>query len=379
MKMKKDFPIVRPLEGGRFQVDWGRAFGKRVQKVCGNKEELERHIAEKEDDLLKFGNEAARLLTDKVKADAVQAVKILGSRRSLTEAAQFYSRNCKRIQGGITLSALIDEFLEAKRAANRRPDTIRDYKTRLRIFAAGREKTDVQDLTTQGIENWLNEQRYGSTSRHNYLTSLTVLLNFAMKREYLLSNPAAAIDRPFSDQGMPCIFSPSEVRALLDAAIEKRPAMLPYLTIGLFAGIRPAELRQLHRADVDLKEKYIRVTAVTAKRRRQRLVDISSNLLAWLCGYPITGETVFYSRRAKEAIRSQAEVEWGSDILRHTFASYHLAHHENAAKTSLLMGHVRADILFDHYRNLVTKKEAREFWSIRPEAGENVIRLPSTA
>ena len=54
------------------------------------------------------------------------------------------------------------------------------------------------------------------------------------------------------------------------------------------------------------------------------------------------------------------------DVLRHCYASYHLARHENQDKTALQMGHRNTDVLFNHYRNLVTKTEARDFWGILP-------------
>ena len=62
--------------------------------------------------------------------------------------------------------------------------------------------------------------------------------------------------------------------------------------------------------------------------------------------------------------------------MRHCFGSYHLAAHENAAQTSLQMGHSRISELFKSYRNLVKKTAATEYWAIIPESQPNVIQLP---
>jgi integrase len=57
---------------------------------------------------------------------------------------------------------------------------------------------------------------------------------------------------------------------------------------------------------------------------------------------------------------------WPQDCLRHSFASYHLAMFESAEKTALQMGHNSTDMLFRHYRELVTKEQAEKFWALMP-------------
>jgi hypothetical protein len=54
--------------------------------------------------------------------------------------------------------------------------------------------------------------------------------------------------------------------------------------------------------------------------------------------------------------------------LRHSFASYHLAHFRNANGLALELGHTDANLLFKHYRELVEPSEAAKFWAIAPAA-----------
>ena len=51
--------------------------------------------------------------------------------------------------------------------------------------------------------------------------------------------------------------------------------------------------------------------------------------------------------------------------MRHSFASYHMAEHESADKTALEMVHRDNQMLFEHYRKLVTKEAAKRYWKIR--------------
>lgn len=84
---------------------------------------------------------------------------------------------------------------------------------------------------------------------------------------------------------------------------------------------------------------------------------------------------MYFGRYEFDKVRRKAKVQWAGDIMRHSYGSYHLAHYEDAAKTSLQMGHIRADVLFNHYRDLVSREQASEFWGIFPHSESNLIRL----
>jgi Phage integrase family. len=66
--------------------------------------------------------------------------------------------------------------------------------------------------------------------------------------------------------------------------------------------------------------------------------------------------------------------EWPDNALRHSFASYHLAHFKDAAALALEMGHTDSGMIFNHYRQLVRPKEAERYWQIEPTAeSANVV------
>jgi integrase len=67
--------------------------------------------------------------------------------------------------------------------------------------------------------------------------------------------------------------------------------------------------------------------------------------------------------------------DWPGNALRHSFASYHLAHFKNAAELALEMGHTKQQMIFDHYRELVKPKEAERYWKIQPATSEKVVQL----
>ena len=72
-----------------------------------------------------------------------------------------------------------------------------------------------------------------------------------------------------------------------------------------------------------------------------------------------------YRRLFRMAHKEAGIHPWPKNALRHSFASYHLALHRNAASTALELGHTETRTLFAHYRELVTVEEAKEYFSIK--------------
>ena len=73
---------------------------------------------------------------------------------------------------------------------------------------------------------------------------------------------------------------------------------------------------------------------------------------------------------------AKAGYDFPRNTLRHSFASYHLALHHDAAKAALEIGHNTTDILFRHYRELVTPEDARDWFMINCEGISDANILP---
>ena len=134
----------------------------------------------------------------------------------------------------------------------------------------------------------------------------------------------------------------------------------------LFAGLRHTEAKLLDWQNIDFAAKQIKVIPETAKKHRLRYLEMSENLIDWLTPHRKSSGKIHFVRKQFDALRRKAAIIWPRDVLRHCYASYHLAMHENQDKTALQLGHRNTDVLFNHYRNLVTKAEAKEFWRILP-------------
>jgi integrase len=160
----------------------------------------------------------------------------------------------------------------------------------------------------------------------------------------------------------------NEAARLLESAT---PDVLPYLAIGLFAGLRSSEIERLHWRGIDFERGLIKVDAKKSRNTTlPRLVTIQPNLREWLISFRKLGRNVTPEngfRQSFEQARAAAGiVDWPYNALRHSFASYHLAHFKNAASTALELGQNDSRITFAHYRELVKPKDAERYWNIKP-------------
>ena len=147
--------------------------------------------------------------------------------------------------------------------------------------------------------------------------------------------------------------------------------LLPYIAIGFFAGLRSAELMRSEASAIDLNNRVVVVSALVAKKRSRRVVEMCDALVAWLGTCTLGTEHLVDSKTFQEnmaKLRTAAGiVNWPPNGLRHSFGSYHLSFHGDAMKTATLMGHKDPSILHNHYKALVLKTEAEKYWNLRPK------------
>ncbi len=212
------------------------------------------------------------------------------------------------------------------------------------------------------IENWFLGNKWQRSTIDGVIAKIGPFFSWCVREGYCENNPCKTVKRPRSDDSPPSIFTPSDTQKLLQTALRLDPRMIPYLAIGLFAGIRPLEIQRLTRADIS--DRYIEIKAAKAKTRKRRLVSLSDNLKEWLS---LGGDLPLTNKRKRLArLLKLAQITWQPDIMRHSFASYHLAMHTSVDKTTLELGHRDSKMLFAHYRELVTKEAAQSYWDIRP-------------
>ncbi|MGI9114622.1 MAG: tyrosine-type recombinase/integrase [Chthoniobacterales bacterium] len=278
-----------------------------------------------------------------------------------------------------TVPLVVEEFLASKRVEGVSFFHLEDRKYRLRKFA-GAFPVRINQISTHEIEVWLNGLEVSGRTRNNYRNAVLQLFRYARSKRYLPRNePTAAEDVGSANarEGSIEIYTPQELRLLLTHAPGR---LLPFFAIGAFAGLRSQEIMRLDWSEIRFEQGFIEVTASKAKTASRRLVPLLPTLAAWLL--PLrqrTGHVVGYTRNdvlcearqryCKNGIKrgdETFEFAWKPNALRHSYASYRLADIKDAARVALEMGNSPA-MLFRNYRELVTEKQAADWFAVLPD------------
>jgi integrase len=253
---------------------------------------------------------------------------------------------------------------------------VSDLRSRLNIFAGKFDGEPVATITSANIDDWLRSLNVSPVTRNHYRRLIVLAFNYAVQRGYAVDNPAKKTAKAKERDRDIGILTATETARLLESAT---PDVLPYLAIGLFGGLRRAEIERLDWSEIDFEFGLIEVKAQNSKTAQRRFVTMQPNLREWLLPLrkhkgSVTPQNCF--RELFEQSREAAGIaEWPDNALRHSFASYHLAHFKNAADTALQLGHHDSRVTFAHYRELVKPKDAERFWNVRPEANAKVVQL----
>jgi integrase len=307
-------------------------------------------------------------------AIAGEAFELLGDRDDVTllELVRVGLEHEKAKAASVPFGDLFDEFLAVKAMCN--PKYIKELKLareRFRVF----DKILAADLQPKALSKILD--RMPPASRNANMRYLRAAFNLGIKRGYLQENPVARLDFRELANAEVEVFTPQQVEKMLNYALDHDLALLPFLVLALFCGVRPAgELGKLTWACVHLTGKpEVEIPPSVSKTKRRRFVDISENALAWLEAYRLRGgvmegRVTCYGpenlRNHRQAAQLAAGIErWIQQGMRHTFCSAWLAKHHDINRLILMAGH-SATVTWENYHRGMSQAEAKKFWAINP-------------
>ncbi len=370
--MRTATPRVVPYRGSetsRFVVEGLRVAGKRVRKFFKTRRAADKWLRKTKARISKEG-EGAVHMPEQLRVEATKCAALLKPYgRTITDATTHFLAHLAAMERTCAVAEMVTQLLAAKTQDGASDDYLADLKQRLNRFSEDFGTRKAAEITSQELDDWLRGLGGAPQSRNNFRTVLSALFAYGVGRNYCRDNPVMKTAKAKVVRGEPGIFTPDQMRKLL----EKAPArFLPFVAIGAFAGLRTAEIERLDWSAVDLPGRLIEVSAKNAKTAQRRLVVISDNLAVWLA--PLAKKSgpvadIGALRIDRAATLKDAEVkDWPDNALRHSFASYHLAHHKNAAALAAELGHTNSKVLYAHYRNRVRPDVAAQWWQIMPPA-----------
>jgi len=363
-------------------VDLGLVNGKRRRHFYKTKQEAETKADQFKIARTNLGT-AAFSLTDKQRIDATEALSLLAPVNvSLVQACRYYLKHAKPARP-LAIKEAIRHFLEAKQRAGRRPVYLKNLSYTLHIF--GRHFGDrlVNDVTHEEIEAFVLSLPLSLRSQAHYYADLSNLFNYSVKQNHCAANPMNRLERPRGEDAAIGILTVEQAARLLELAHEHHGLkMLPFITLGLFCGLRREELIRLEWSRVNLAEGFIEVTAAASKTRQRRIVRLTHTLpggrngkaivyqpaIKWLRRVTIPNAGPVTPSDAPYQLQKLAELAgiqpYPRNALRHSFASYLMALTQNAAVVAEQLGHAGFESLYRNYRQLVTPKSATQYWQL---------------
>jgi integrase len=293
-----------------------------------------------------------------------QAVAKLG-KATLREAVEFFLRHHRADMPRLTLSEIAEKFAASRRQSGLSANYIGQCRKAMSDLAKVFPNKSLPDLKTAELDAWLGGLTLGATTKNDMRRLLGTCGNWAEKQGYLLKggNPFMGMVRYKETKTPVSIFTPENIASLLTKA---DATLRPFLALGAFAGLRTAELQRLDWSEIDLDRGFITVAASKAKTRQRRLVPISENLKLWLLpARQISGSVCFHERAQRPAAYLCEGFTWAKNGLRHSFISYRLAILHDTARVALEAGN-SPEVIFGHYRELVTPEQARAWFEVTP-------------
>lgn len=333
--------------------------------------------------------ESAKYLLSRTKLSLIDTVRLVvemleESPAANTKGKEEAMRHCRRIiQMGseahklstksVSLKVAVEELLDKKSGVRERTlHEIRQICARFMASSPGFEDVLVRDISTETCQQVIDEVFTTVPMRRKAKRILNSLFMNSIISGWCASNPVAGVTLPQYQEKPIKSLSIREVMALLKTALEpEHLPCAPALGIMLWTGIRPHEVERLTVANINFEDQVITVPARHAKTGGARQVTMHPVLRNWLRAtlkmqYP-TASIVPLSWLLRWArLRQDAGFKkWVPDVLRHTFASYHLKYFKSVEALQIEMGHTTPELLRTRYLAMegVTAKGAMIYWN----------------
>ena len=218
------------------------------------------------------------------------------------------------------------------------------------------KRNHVHEVTKVDLEGFLakmTKEGYTPKSISRKLNSTRTFYRFLKVNEYVTDDPSLLVSHPRYQLAPPRILTPTEYRALRDAA-RNDPRMFAVIELLLQTGIRIGELAALRLSDIEKDKLHIR----PFEKHEERTVPLNKRALEALNKYqevrPKTQtDHLFITKSGKpflirnirtavERYLRMAEIKNAKvNDLRHTFVAHHLKRGVSLVLISKILGHKR--------------------------------------
>jgi site-specific recombinase XerD len=252
-------------------------------------------------------------------------------------------------------------------------------------FAAMLGDVQLHELTADQIRQWLGSLkgrvRKGSTgalgieARRHYYRSASTFLSRCVSEQWLERNPCDIVATPqpteeeLAASEIIKLMPVGDVEKLFRANRDQR--CVGRLALEAFGGVRYTTAGLMQKEHIDFERKALAMPGHIHKSRKRKFRQGHPDCLwAWLkhapesCWTEMT-ERDYYNEKREAFIR--ANVKNPHNGLRHSFASYLLAHTKDLPRVSYLMQHAKTTMT-EKYEGRASQEDAARYLAITPES-----------
>ncbi len=218
------------------------------------------------------------------------------------------------------------------------------------------KRAEIHEVSKEDLESFLAKlatEGYTPKSVSRKINSTRTFYRFLKVNEYITDDPSLLVSHPKYQLAPPRILTPTEYRALRDAA-RNDPRMFAVIELLLQTGIRIGELANLRLSDVGKDTLHI----APFEKHEERTIPLNKRAIEALQRYmevrpKVTDDHLFVTKSGKpflirnirtavERYFRLAEIKNAKvNDLRHTFVAHHLKHGVSLLVLSKALGHKR--------------------------------------
>ncbi len=256
----------------------------------------------------------------------------------------------------VCFETAVAAVLDARK--DRRAQTLTDFRyicRRLMKRCPGLAQRRLRSLTPQECTEYLHAAFATPRQFVKAKAVLSAVFSTARRHGWCDRNPVRLIESPRVAEQRITVLSPLEIKQLLHTAEEyDNGSCLPAVGLMLYAGIRPHEVARLTWTQIDLKNKTIAIEARHSKTGGSRQVTIYPPLNRLLKRHQRPAARRICPRgwtKRWSGLHRRIPFRWVQDILRHTYATYHLQQCRDYTALQYEIGHRSTRLLRTRYVN----------------------------
>lgn len=290
---------------------------------------------------------------------------------TVPELRRLWTHFSHTLRSTLTVPDAVQAYMELRGNEGLAVDSIRHMRTILGRFADRFAYRLLVDIQADDIRGWLTylqvTRKFEQVTLRHHRKEVHGLYERAILEKWTLENPCSAVVPPKLISKETAILALLDAQKLFQAA--QGSLIAGKLALEAFGGLRVSSAARLKPEEIDFEHRGLTFPGSKHKLSKRFYVDgFPENLFAWLKVPTEWDMSESWYDQQKSRVFARANVVNPGNVLRHSFATYHLAAYGDAAKTASLLTHRNTHLLFTTYRGKgVPQDRGKLYFQIMPE------------